>query len=251
MSIITTINEHIGYIQINRSSRKNALTRDMYQAMAQALKHYDDHDDVRVILIHGLPDVFCAGNDLNDFLQAPTMGNDSPVVQFLLALRDLQKPLIMAVNGMAIGIGVTMLLHADFVVIADDAQFQLPFVNLGLCPEAGSSLLLAQRAGYLRAAEQLMFGEFFTAIQALEMGVASCIKPAQTVLAYAQERAVVLSKKSSQAMRVTKSLLKSANADALRTAIDAELLSFAHLLNADDAKEAMTAFMEKRAPKFS
>lgn len=250
MDILTRIDERIGYIQINREERKNALTSAMYQTMADTLKAYDADDQVRVILLHGLSDMFCAGNDLNDFLQNPLTGNDSPVVQFLFALRDLQKPLVISVNGVAIGVGVTMLMHADFVVIGDDAKLQLPFINLALCPEAGSSLLLAQRAGYLQAAEKLMFGEFFTPQEALAMGVVTRIMPHHEVLRYAQHQARHLAEKSPQAMRATKKLLKSANADALRVAMDAELLSFAQLLKGADSREAMMAFFEKRKPNF-
>ncbi len=250
MDILTRIDERIGYIQINREERKNALTSAMYQTMADTLKAYDADDQVRVILLHGLSDIFCAGNDLNDFLQNPLTGNDSPVVQFLFALRDLQKPLVISVNGVAIGVGVTMLMHADFVVIGDDAKLQLPFINLALCPEAGSSLLLAQRAGYLQAAEKLMFGDFFTPQEALAMGVVTRIMPHHEVLRYAQHQARHLAEKSPQAMRATKKLLKSANADALRVAMDAELLSFAQLLKGADSREAMMAFFEKRKPNF-
>ena len=250
MDILTRIDERIGYIQINREERKNALTSAMYQTMADTLKAYDADDQVRVILLHGLSDMFCAGNDLNDFLQNPLTGNDSPVVQFLFALRDLQKPLVISVNGVAIGVGVTMLMHADFVVIGDDAKLQLPFINLALCPEAGSSLLLAQRAGYLQAAEKLMFGEFFTPQEALAMGVVTRIMPHHEVLRYAQHQARHLAEKSPQAMRATKKLLKSANADALRVAMDAELLSFAQLLKGADSREAMMAFFENGKPNF-
>lgn len=250
MDILTRIDERIGYIQINREERKNALTSAMYQTMADTLKAYNADDQVRVILLHGLSDMFCAGNDLNDFLQNPLTGNDSPVVQFLFALRDLQKPLVISVNGVAIGVGVTMLMHADFVVIGDDAKLQLPFINLALCPEAGSSLLLAQRAGYLQAAEKLMFGDFFTPQEALAMGVVTRIMPHHEVLRYAQHQAGHLAEKSPQAMRATKKLLKSANADALRVAMDAELLSFAQLLKGADSREAMMAFFEKRKPNF-
>lgn len=250
MDILTHINERVGYIQINRAERKNALTNAMYQTMADTLKTYDADDNVRVILLHGLNEMFCAGNDLNDFLQNPATGNDSPAAQFLFALRDLQKPLVIAVNGVAVGVGVTMLLHADYVVLAEDTKLQLPFINLALCPEAGSSLLLTQRAGYLRAAEKLMFGEFFTAQEALEMGIASRILPHQEVLRFAQHQAHHLSEKSPQAMRATKALLKGANANALRDALDLELLSFGKLLKGADAREALMAFMEKRKPVF-
>jgi enoyl-CoA hydratase/carnithine racemase len=222
----------------------------MYQAMVDTMRAYDADDNVRVILLYGLPEMFCAGNDLSDFLANPIKGTDSPVIQFLYTLRDLQKPLVMSVNGVAVGIGVTMLLHADFVVAADDAKFQLPFINLALCPEGGSSLLLAQRSGYLRAAEKLMFGDFFSAKEALEMQVINKVLPHHETLRYAIHQAHHLAEKSPNAMRATKKLLKAANGDALRVALDVEIASFAELLKGPDAREAMTAFMEKRKPNF-
>lgn len=250
-TIITQIADRIGTIQINRPDRKNALTAEMYQIMADNLRAYDDNPEVRVVLLYGQPDMFCAGNDLQDFMQNPATGNDSPVVQFLYALRDLKKPLVMAVNGVAVGVGVTMLMHADYVVLADDAKLQLPFINLALCPEAGSSLLLVQRAGYLKAAELLMLGEFFTPQTALELGIATRLLPHNEVLRFSQHQAHHLAEKSPQAMLATKALLKSNNANPLRDAMDAELLQFGKLLRGPDAREAMTAFFEKRKPVFS
>ena len=251
MDILNHIDDQrVGHIQINRAERKNSLTTAMYQTMADLLRSYDADDNVSVILLYGLPEMFCAGNDLSDFLANPLNGSDSPVVQFLYALRDLQKPLVVSVNGVAVGIGATMLLHADFVVAADDAKFQMPFVNLGLCPEGGSSLLLAQRAGYLRAAEVLMFGDFFTANEALDMQIVSKVLPHHETLRYATHQAHHLATKSPAAMRATKQLLKASNADALRVTLDTEIERFGQMLKGPDAREAMTAFMEKRKPNF-
>ena len=251
MDILNHIDDQrVAHIQINRAERKNSLTTAMYQTMADLLRGYDADDHVRVILLYGLPEMFCAGNDLSDFLANPLNGSDSPVVQFLYALRDLQKPLVVSVNGVAVGIGATMLLHADFVVAADDAKFQMPFVNLGLCPEGGSSLLLAQRAGYLRAAEVLMFGDFFTANEALDMQMVSKVLPHHETLRYATHQAHHLATKSPAAMRATKQLLKASNADALRITLDTEIERFGQMLKGPDAREAMTAFMEKRKPNF-
>lgn len=251
MDIFThTDDAHTAHIQINRPDRKNALTAAMYQTMADALRRYGADDEVRVVLLSGLPEIFCAGNDLADFLQNPMDGNDSSVVQFLYALRDFEKPLVIAVNGAAVGVGVTMLLHADVVVAAEDARFQLPFINLAVCPEGGSSLLLAQRAGYLRAAEKLMFGDFFTAQEALDMRIVSRVLPHKEVQRFALHQAHHLAEKSPVAMKATKKLLKAANADALRMALDTEIEHFAQLLKGGDAREAMTAFMEKRKPNF-
>lgn len=251
MDILSHIDDaHVGHIQISRAERKNSLTAAMYQTMVDTMREYDANNDVRVILLYGLPEMFCAGNDLSDFLHNPMKGVDSPVIQFLYTLRDLQKPLVMSVNGVAVGIGVTMLLHADFVVAAEDAKFQLPFINLALCPEGGSSLLLAQRAGYLRAAEKLMFGDFFSAKEALDMQVVSHVLPHHETLRYAVHQAHRLAEKSPAALRETKRLLKVTNADALRKALDVEIASFAEMLKGDDAREAMTAFLEKRKPIF-
>ena len=251
MDILTHIDDsRVGHIQINRAERKNSLTAAMYQTMVDTLRAYDEDNAVRVIMLYGLPEMFCAGNDLSDFLANPIKGVNSPVIQFLYTLRDLKKPLVMSVNGVAVGIGVTMLLHADFVVAADDAKFQLPFINLALCPEGGSSLLLMQRAGYLRAAEKLMFGDFFSAKEAQEMQVVSKVLPHHETLRYAIHQAHHLAEKSPAAMLETKRLLKAANADALRITLDIEIASFAQLLNGPDAREAMTAFFEKRKPNF-
>ena len=250
MNILSHMDGHVGHIQISRAERKNSLTSVMYQAMMDALRAYDDDDSVRVILLYGLPDMFCAGNDLSDFLEHPIKGTDSLVIQFLYTLRDLKKPLVMSVNGVAVGIGVTMLLHAEFVVAADDAKFQLPFINLALCPEGGSSVLLAQRAGYLRAAEKLMFGELFTAQEAQDMQIVNRLLPHHETLRYAVHQAHHLAEKSPAAMRETKRLLKASNSDAVRVALDVEIEAFARLLKGDDAREAMTAFLEKRKPKF-
>lgn len=251
MTILTHIDDnHVGHIQINRPERKNSLTAAMYQTMVDTLRDYEANERVRVILLYGLPEMFSAGNDLSDFIANPIKGTDSPVIQFLYTLRDLKKPLVVSVNGVAVGIGVTMLLHADFVVAADDARFQLPFINLALCPEGGSSLLLAQRAGYLRAAEKLMFGEFFTADEALHMQIVNRVLPHHETLRYAVHQAHHLAEKSPAALQTTKRLLKAANGDALRTALDVEIQAFAGLLKGDDAQEAMSAFMEKRKPHF-
>ena len=194
--------------------------------------------------------MFCSGNDLADFLNSPPMGADSPVIQFLYALRDFSKPLIFAVNGVAVGVGVTMLLFADYVVLGDNAKLQLPFINLALCPEGSSSLVLVQKAGYLKAAEKLMFGEMFGAQEAVEMGIANCIQPSAETMTFALAQAQKLCEKSPQALRETKRLLRMNNAQALRTTIDTEIETFGKLLRSVHAKEAMSAFFEKRKPVF-
>ena len=172
------------------------------------------------------------------------------MVQFLYALRDFSKPLLFAVNGVAVGVGVTMLLFADYVVLGDNAKLQLPFINLALCPEGSSSLVLVQKAGYLKAAEKLMFGEMFGADEAVAMGIANGVVPASESLNFAMSKARLLSEKSPQAMRETKRLLRMNNEQALRNTIDIEIQAFGQLLRGAHAKEAMTAFFEKRKPVF-
>ena len=248
--ITTQMEQHIARITISRPERKNALTPAMYQSMVDALRAFDANDAVRVALITGTDEMFCSGNDLADFLNSPPMGADSPVVQFLYALRDFSKPLLFAVNGVAVGVGVTMLLFADYVVLGDNAKLQLPFINLALCPEGSSSLVLVQKAGYLKAAEKLMFGEMFGADEAVAMGIANCVVPANESLDFAMGKARLLSEKSPQAMRETKRLLRMNNEQALRNTIDIEVQAFGQLLRGAHAKEAMTAFFEKRKPVF-
>ena len=168
-------------LTFNRLDKKNAITRAMYTTLAEALEVATADDTVRVVVIQGDPTCFTAGNDLLDFLSNPpdmTPGAEpAPVVRFLDILRDFPKPLIAAVAGPAVGIGTTLLLHCDLVYAADNAAFSLPFVNLGLCPEAGSSLLLPQLVGYQRAAEKLLFGEPFSAEDALDMGLVNRVLP--------------------------------------------------------------------------
>lgn len=251
MSIISHLDGHIASLQINRPEAKNALTLEMYRHLADALTAYAENDAVRVVVIYGQPEMFCAGNDLHDFLHNTPDLESSAVVDFLFALRDFPKPLVMAVNGVAVGIGVTMLLHADFVVVGESARLQMPFINLALCPEGSSSLTLVQNAGYLKAAEKLMFGEFFTAEEAVQIGVASQVMPNKEVDQYAFHRAKQLAEKSPQAMRETKRLLKAHNADRLRQVMDVEIEAFARLMQGAHAREAITAFFEKRKPIFN
>ena len=157
------IKDRILRIELDRAERKNAITADMYRALADALAAAESDAQVRVVLVHGKPDCFTAGNDLKDFLERPPAGENSPVFQFLRGISTATKPLVAAVGGPAVGVGTTMLLHCDFVYAAPNARFQMPFVTLGLVPEAASSLLLPMLAGYQRAAELLLLGKPFTA----------------------------------------------------------------------------------------
>ncbi|MGE3926457.1 MAG: enoyl-CoA hydratase-related protein, partial [Lautropia sp.] len=175
-----------------RAERKNAITAAMYAALADGLAAAATAPDVKVALIHGDGGVFTAGNDLADFLHDPPRDDQAPVMRFLRALEAFPKPLVAAVQGAAIGVGTTLLLHCDAVYAAEDASFALPFVNLGICPEAGSTFLLPALAGYARAAEKLLFGEPFGAAEAREIGLVNRLLPAAEVVGFARERARAL-----------------------------------------------------------
>jgi enoyl-CoA hydratase/carnithine racemase len=251
MAILTETAEAVARIQIARPQRKNAITVAMYAALSDAVSAAEADPSVRVILLSGQPDVFSAGNDLEDFLRAPPQQPDAPVFRFMAALSGAAKPVVAAVNGAAVGIGTTLLLHCDLAYCADDSRFSLPFVNLGLCPEFGSSLLLPLAAGYHRAAEKLLLGEPATAEEALEMGLVNRILPPAEVLGYAQRQCARLAQLPPTALRETKRLLKAGWREATTRTIAEESATFARLLLSAEAREAFSAFLERRAPDFS
>jgi enoyl-CoA hydratase/carnithine racemase len=237
-------------IVMARPARKNALTVAMYEAMADAIDGAASDGGVRAVLLRGEGGTFTSGNDLNDFIQRPPSGDDSPVARFLYALVELDKPLVAAVEGRAIGIGVTMLLHCDLVYAAADAKLSMPFVNLALVPEAASSFLLPRLVGHPRAAEMLFFGEPFDAVIAKELGLVNAVVPAAEVVEYAQGRARALADKPIEALRQTKRLLKAPLRDETRSRMRAEAAAFTERLASPELREAVSAFFEKRAPRF-
>ena len=251
MTILTETAEAVARIQIARPERKNAITVAMYAQLADAVAAAEADASVRVILVHGQPDVFSAGNDLEDFLRAPPQQPDAPVFRFMAALAGAVKPVVAAVNGAAVGIGSTMLLHCDLAYCADDSRFSLPFVNLGLCPEFGSSLLLPLSAGYHRAAEKLLLGEPASAEEALEMGLVSRILPPAEVLGHAKRQCTRLAQLPPAALRETKRLMKAGWREATAHAIADESAAFGRLLQSAEAREAFSAFLDRRAPDFS
>ena len=182
MSIKTATVNGVATIEIARPEKKNALTMVMYTAMAEALRAAQADATVRAVLITGQPGIFTSGNDLEDFLQRPPQGMDSPVFQFMLALLECEKPVVAAVTGAAIGIGTTMLLHCDFVYVSDEARLAMPFVGLGLVPEYGSSWAVPQLVGHVKAAEKLLLGDPFTGAEAAEWGFANAVLPAGEVV---------------------------------------------------------------------
>ena len=238
-------------LTFNRVERKNSINVAMYEALAAALEQTAGDAETRVLVIQGHETVFSAGNDLADFLNPPPAGQEAPAFRFLRAIAAWPKPVLAAVCGPAVGIGTTLLLHCDLVYAGDNAAFSLPFVNLGLCPEAASSLLLPRLFGHHRAAEALLLGEPFLAEAALEAGLVNRVVAPGQCNALAQAQARKLAAKPLASLMATKQLMKSAQQDAVRRQMDEEGALFARLLTAPAAREAMTAFMEKRKPDFS
>jgi len=251
MSIKTAVVDGVATIEIARPEKKNALTQAMYQAMAEALVAATADNAVRAVLITGQPGIFTSGNDLEDFMARPPQSGDSPVFQFMRALVGCDKPVIAAVTGAAIGIGTTMLLHCDFVFVADDARLAMPFVSLGLVPEFASSLLLPQLMGHRRAAEKLLLGDPFTGEQAVECGIANRVLPAPEVLNHARRIAERFNNLPPGAVRESKQLTRRAQAPAVLEAIAAENELFGKRLRSPEATEAFQAFFQKRKPDFS
>ena len=238
-------------ISFNRLARKNSITSDMYAAMADAMQAATSDAAIRVVVIQGDETIFSAGNDIGDFLEKPPSGEDAPVFRFLRNISACPKPVIAAVNGPAVGIGTTLLFHCDLVYAGDNAAFSMPFVNLGLCPDAASSLLVPQMFGYHRAAEALLLGEAFFAEAALEVGLVNKILPPTETNAFAQAQARKLAAKPLSALVETKRLMKGGQADAVAQRMAEEGKSFGRMLREPAAREAFTAFMEKRKPDFS
>jgi enoyl-CoA hydratase/carnithine racemase len=238
-------------ITLNRVAKKNAFTNAMYSACADALEQANGDAAVRVVVIQGDIAVFSAGNDIADFLSSPNPGLSAPVLRFLRALATFPKPLVAAVCGPAVGIGTTMLLHCDLVYAGDNAAFVMPFVNLGVCPEAASSILVAQLMGYHRAAEALMLGEPFMAEAALEVGLVNRIVPPTEANGLAQAQARKLAAKPLSSLIETKRLMKKGQLQQVLDVIDDEAQSFGRMMTEPAAREAFGAFMEKRKPDFS
>jgi enoyl-CoA hydratase/carnithine racemase len=248
--ILTERSDSVLRITLNRPAKKNAMTSSMYLSMAEILNDAAKDDDVLVVLWTGAGDSFSAGNDVEDFLKHPPGPGESPQAQLASALLNFDKPLIAAVQGVAIGGGTTLLTHCDFVYAGANAKFQLPFVNLGLVPEFGSSWSLPARSGYLRAAELIMLGQPFGATLAAEIGLVTEVVPDATVLDTAIKTASKLAAKPPAALQACKRLMKHSQREQIAQAIKVENEEFASRVRSTEAKEAFTAFLEKRAPDF-
>jgi len=247
--VLTHVENKVLTITFNRPEKKNALTHAMYATVASAMQDAETNDDVRAMLFTGNGDAFTAGNDLIDFQQAGGLSGDMPVQHFLRALVASNKPIVVAVNGVGVGIGLTMLLHSDFVYMAENAQIQAPFVDLALVPEAASSMLLVNRVGHVKAAEIFMLGKRVTADEAVQLGIANAVCAPDDLMTIAGKTATRLARKAPNALQKTKRLMRG-DKQALLDRMDKEGLDFGAQLQSAEVMESIAAFFEKRAPNF-
>jgi enoyl-CoA hydratase/carnithine racemase len=249
--IITELSGSILRVELNRPSKRNAMTSRMYLTLAGVFNDAAKDERTRVVLWHGAGESFCAGNDIEDFLKNPPGPGESPQARLMNALIDFDKPLVAAVQGAAIGGGTTMLTHCDFVYAGESAKFQMPFVNLAVVPEFGSSCSVPARVGHIRAAELILLGLPFDAKRAAELGFVTQVVPDQKLLATATETARKLASKPAGALQASKRLMKQPFRERIKAAMKAENEEFSTQVRSQDAKEALTAFLEKRPPHFS
>jgi enoyl-CoA hydratase/carnithine racemase len=249
--IITERSEGILRVELNRPEKLNAMTSNMYMKLANIFNDTAKDDSIRVVLWHGAGDAFSAGNDLKDFLDNPPGPGDSRQARLMNALVDFEKPLIAAVRGAAIGGGTTMLSHCDFVYASESTRFQMPFINLAVVPEFGSSFLVPLTTGHIRAAELILLGSPFDARRAAELGLVTRVVSDQDLLPVATETARKLAEKPAAALQVSKRLLKRSFREQIRAAMRSEDETFRARVHSDEAREALTAFLEKRRPDFT
>jgi enoyl-CoA hydratase/carnithine racemase len=237
-------------IRLDRPEKKNALTRAMYDAMVAAFTQVDVDPTLRVALLTGTGDTFTSGNDIADFQSRAAGGGQSSASRFLPTIASMQKPLIAAVNGAAIGVGTTMLAHCDLIVAARSARFVMPFTSLGLVPEAASSLLFPRMLGYQRANALLLLGEPLDAETAFQWGFVNRVVDDTALMDTAHDMARRLAALPPQAVRLTKRLIRHGATDVAER-IEEELVLFRERVASPEAREAFAAFMEKRKPDFS
>lgn len=231
-------------ISIDRPDKLNALSLDMYKQMTEYLIQGESDNGIRAFLLRGQQNCFTSGNDIADFLSNPDMGRNHPAVNFLFTLLTLKKPLIAAVSGSAVGIGTTVLLHCDLVYADDSAQFMLPFVNLGLVPEAGASLLLPQLIGHPHAAELLLLGEPFNAETAKDLKMINRICSASELYGFALKQAKRIAAQPPEAIQQTKQLMRP-NQQQVNRQMELEIEQFAKLLHSEQAQARFKAFLNK------
>jgi enoyl-CoA hydratase/carnithine racemase len=238
-------------VQLNRPTKRNAMTSAMYVALARIFNQVANDENMRVVLWHGAGDSFCAGNDIEDFLKNPPGPGESPQAKLMEALVNFDKPLVAAVHGAAIGGGTTMLTHCDFIYAGESAKFQMPFINLAVVPEFGSSCSVPARIGHVHAAELILLGTPFDARRAVEFGLVTQVVSDKDVLARAKETARKLAAKPDAALQASKRLMKQPFREQIKAAMKAENEEFSAQVRSEDAKEALTAFLEKRKPDFT
>jgi enoyl-CoA hydratase/carnithine racemase len=250
--IQSEVQNSVLHVVINRPEKKNALTSAMYEAMVEILQRAEADPGVRVIVLRGNGDSFTAGNDIEDFVQQPWKGQAvPPAEQFIRAVAFATKPVIAAVHGLAVGIGTTILLHCDLVYSAEDAKFMMPFVNLGILPEAGSTLLLPRLIGHQRACELLLLATPFSAQRAYELGIVNRVVAGDQLQATVAAAAQSLVEKPASAIRLAKRMMKEHLKADLDRVIREEVLAIAGRLDSPETSEALRAFLEKRKPNFS
>jgi enoyl-CoA hydratase/carnithine racemase len=243
--IITERSESVLRVQLNRPMKRNAMTSRMYATLTDVFNDAAKDEGTRVVLWHGAGDSFSAGNDIEDFLENPPGPGDSPQARLMNALLDFDKPLVAAVHGAAIGGGTTMLTHCDFVYAGESAKFQMPFINLAVVPEFGSSCSVPARIGHIRAAELILLGLPFDAKRAAELGFVTQVVPDQNLMTTATEAARKLAAKPARALQASKRLMKQPFRAQIKAAMEAENQEFSALVRSEDAKEALGAFLEK------
>jgi enoyl-CoA hydratase/carnithine racemase len=249
--IVAQRSENILLVELNRPAKRNAMTSSMYATLADVFSNAATDEQTRVVLWHGAGDSFRAGNDIEDFLKNPPGPGDSPQAQLMNALVDLDKPIVAAVHGAAIGGGTTMLTHCDFVYAGESARFRMPFIDLAVLPEFGSSCSIPAMIGHIRAAELILLGLPFDARRAVELGFVNQVVSDQSLLATASETARKLAAKPIGALQTSKRLMKSAFRDQIKVAMKLENKEFSVQVRSDEAREAFAAFLEKRPPDFA
>ncbi|NVK87447.1 MAG: enoyl-CoA hydratase [Gammaproteobacteria bacterium] len=244
--ILSSIEAGVMTLQFNRVDKKNAITAQMYQALADGLTTASNSSEVKVVKIIGADNAFCAGNDLIDFLENPPHDDDSSVWQFLFALNDCSKPIVAGVNGPAVGVGTTLLLHCDLVVAAHSAVFMMPFVSLGLCPEAASSLLLPANCGMKKATEWLLLGNRFDAREAEQFGLINrAVETAEEVTEQVEKWCQQLTRLPQESIKITRNLLRGNQTGVIKQRMIEEGDNFKQLLKGESAQQAFAAFLNR------
>jgi len=241
--ILTTEKQGVFTITLNRIDKKNALTNDMYKQLCQYFSYVEQTESIHCLVIQGNESCFCAGNDLNDFIQS-SANDELAALEFVKVLSEFTKPLVAGVAGVAVGIGTTLLLHCDMVIAAVNSKFKLPFTQLGLCPEAGSSLLLTQKVGPNKAFELMVLGQTFNAEQALSYGITNQICQPKELIALTADVAQTIANLPVESVMTSRRLIRQANKLALSQVISDESQAFSHLVNSDECKNILAKFFK-------